>query len=64
MINYLNTNQGLISAAGIIISIAITVVGFLITNKNIIKIKQNQNVRDGAKGFQGGRDAIDNSTKY
>ena len=61
MIDFLNQNQGLVSIAGIVISVIITIIGFFITNKNITKIKQSQQLGAGAKGLQARRDAIDNS---
>jgi hypothetical protein len=62
MIDYLNNNQGVISAISILISVVITIVGFFITNKNITNLKQQQNIKEKSKGIQGGRDATDNSS--
>ncbi len=64
MIEFLNQNQGLVSVIGIVISMIVTIIGFFITNKNITKIKQSQQLGAGAKGLQAGRDAIDRSSNF
>jgi len=60
MINFLNTNEGIIAAVGVIVSIVIAIIGFFI-NKNVAKIRQNQSTGNDSKAFQAGRDASDNS---
>jgi len=61
LIELLNSNEGVIAMIGLIISIAIAIIGFYI-NKKVAKISQNQNIGNNSKGLQGGRDAIDNSS--
>jgi len=60
MLNFLNTNPGLISAIEVLVVIIIAVIGFFI-NKNISKINQKQEVGDNSKAMQGGRDTVDKS---
>jgi len=64
MAEFLNANQGIVAAVGIIISIIITIIGFSITNRNITKITQKQKLKDSSKGIQGGRDAVDKSINF
>ncbi|GAX61631.1 MAG: hypothetical protein K8F52_09475 [Candidatus Scalindua rubra] len=63
MIEFLNNNQGLIAAIGVIVSIVIAIIGFCI-NRNISKIAQNQDIKNNSKGLQGGRDAVDKSINF
>lgn len=48
MIEILNNNQGVIA----IIAIAITILGFFVTNKNITKISQKQKSGDSSSNTQ------------
>ncbi len=64
MLEFLNAHQGPIAVIGIIISIVITIIGFFITNKNITKITQKQNIKNNSKGLQGGRDVVDKSINF
>lgn len=60
MIEFLNANEGVISAVSLVVGVVIAIIGFLI-NKNISKITQNQSMKNNSKGIQGGRDSVDNS---
>ncbi len=60
MINFLNTNEGVIATVGVIVSVAIAIVSFFI-NKNVAEIKQNQSTGNDSKALQAGRDTNDNS---
>jgi len=60
MIEFLNANEGLISAIGVIMSIVIAILGFYI-NKNIVKISQNQSTGNKGKENQAGNDIKDES---
>lgn len=63
MIEFLNSNEGVISAISLVIGIVIAIIGFCI-NKNISKITQNQNIKNNSKGLQGGGDVIDKSINF
>ena len=59
MIEFLNANEGVISATSLVVGIIIAIIGFCI-NKNIkiISNKQEQKAKDKAKQYQ----ANDNSS--
>lgn len=60
MVNYLNTNEGVVAAVGVLVSIVIAVIGFFI-NKNIAKIRQNQRVGNNSRALQAGGNITDKS---
>ena len=55
MIEFLNNIQGLIAVIGVMVSIAIAIIGFCI-NKNIVKISQKQKSGDNSTNNQAGGD--------
>lgn len=55
MFEFLNANEGVIAAIGVIVSIAIAIIGFFI-NKNITKIIQKQKSGDNSTNNQAGGD--------
>lgn len=60
MIEFLNANEGVISAISLVVGIIIAIIGFYI-NKNISKITQNQSVGSKGKGIQAMNDVNDES---
>lgn len=56
MFEILNQNQGVISLIGILVTIIITIVGFLITNKKIFNINQGHDIKNNSKNTMVGRD--------
>lgn len=63
MLNFLNSNPGLISAIEVLVTVIIAIIGFFI-NKNISKINQRQEIKNNSKGLQGGRDSVDRSVNF
>lgn len=53
MVNFLNSNEGVIAMIGVIISIVIAILGFYI-NKNVAKISQKQKSGDNSTNNQAG----------